>query len=68
LAQRHSPYAELKIFNVPESVEIIGAQWFDSCFDLETVEFDGLSKLKKIGERTFSRCRLHSITIPAFAE
>jgi hypothetical protein len=35
---------------------------------METLEFEGLSRLKKIGERAFSGCNLHSITIPSLTE
>jgi hypothetical protein len=35
---------------------------------METIEFEGSSRLKKIGERAFSGCRLRSITIPVLTE
>jgi hypothetical protein len=59
---------ELKRFNVPESVEILGKYCFGSCREMKRVEFEGSSRLKRIGERAFSGCKLDSITIPALAE
>jgi hypothetical protein len=58
----------LRAFTVPESVEIIGDHCFEDCLDMETIEFEGLSRLKMIGERAFSGCKLHSIIIPALTE
>jgi hypothetical protein len=55
-------------FNIPESVEVIGDRCFESCSGLETVKFEGSSRLKRIGERAFMGSKLHSITIPAMAE
>jgi hypothetical protein len=58
----------LTAFKVPESVEILGDRCFQSCSQMETIEFEGSSRLKKIGERAFDECRLHSILIPAATE
>jgi hypothetical protein len=55
-------------FSVRESVEIIGAHCFDGCSLLDTIEFEGSSRLKMIGEHAFVGCNLHSITIPALIE
>jgi hypothetical protein len=35
---------------------------------METIEFEGPSRLKKIGKWAFSGCPLHSITIPVLTE
>jgi hypothetical protein len=35
---------------------------------METIDFEGSSKLKRIGERAFMGCKLHSFTIPALTE
>jgi hypothetical protein len=59
---------DLKEFKVPESVEILGDSCFEACFDMERIEFEGSSRLKRIGERAFMQCPLHSITIPALTE
>jgi hypothetical protein len=61
-------YEELTAFNVPESVEMLGDRCFVSCSKMETIEFAGASKLKRIGELAFAECQLHSGTIPALAE
>jgi hypothetical protein len=58
----------VKEFNVPESVEILGARCFEGCSNMETIEFEGSSRLKRIGERAFRESDLHSITIPALTE
>jgi hypothetical protein len=55
-------------FNVPESVEILGDRCFAGCSKMETIEFEGRSRLKRIGELAFTLCNLHSITIPALTE
>jgi hypothetical protein len=61
--------AQLRIYEVPESVEIIGDQCFEDCFRMETIEFIGSSRLKRIGDRAFPGCTmLRSITIPALTE
>jgi hypothetical protein len=59
---------ELKGFRVPESVEIIGAHCFRGCSNLERIDFEGSSSLKRICELAFVGCNLHSITIPPLAE
>jgi hypothetical protein len=58
----------LKAFNVPESVEIIGAHCFEDCTNMERIEFEGSARLKRISELAFAGCNLHSITIPASTE
>jgi hypothetical protein len=60
--------AQLNGFNVPESVEILGDRCFESCSKMETIEFEGSSRLRRIGERAFTGCNLHSVTIPVFGE
>jgi hypothetical protein len=59
---------DLKEFNVPESVEIIGDHCLTGCWNMERIDFEGSSRLKRIGELAFSGCNLHSITIPALTE
>jgi hypothetical protein len=59
---------QISRFTVPESVEILGDRCFEDCPKLETIEFDGSSRLKTIGARAFLGCKLHSITIPALTE
>jgi hypothetical protein len=58
----------LATFTVPESVEILGDRCFADCSEMETIEFDGSSRLIRIGQLTFTGCKLHSITIPALTE
>jgi hypothetical protein len=58
----------LEAFNVPESLEILDDRCFEDCSNIETIEFEGPSRLKRIGERAFMGCRLRSITIPALTE
>jgi hypothetical protein len=58
----------LKEFTVPESVEILGDRCFESCSEMQAIKFAGSSRLKRIGERAFMGCSLHSITIPALTE
>jgi hypothetical protein len=60
--------AFLRTFTVPSSVEILGDRCLRECFELETIVFQGLSKLKRIGERAFMNCDLASFTIPASTE
>jgi hypothetical protein len=59
---------ELKGFKVPASVEIIGDRCFEQCSNMERIEFEGSSKLKRISELAFCGCSLHSMTIPALTE
>jgi hypothetical protein len=59
---------ELREFKVPESVEILGDRCFETCLNMETIEFEESSRLRKIGEKAFGSCKLHSITIPALTE
>jgi hypothetical protein len=59
---------KLEAFNVPESVEILGDRCFKDCCKMETITFEGLSRLKRIGEHSFMGCKLHSIVIPAMVE
>jgi hypothetical protein len=58
----------LTAFKVPESVEIIGDRCFNHCSNMERIEFEGSSRLKRISEMAFCGCRLHWITIPALTE
>jgi hypothetical protein len=58
----------LTVFNVPESVEILGDKCFEDCSDMKIIEFERSSRLKRIGERAFVGCKLQSITIPALAQ
>jgi hypothetical protein len=60
--------SSIKAFNVPESVEIIGAHCFEDCSNMERIEFEGSSRLKRISELSFAGCNLHSMTIPALTE
>jgi hypothetical protein len=60
--------SEWTTFRVPESVEVIGDQCFAGCHGMQRIEFEGSSMLKRIGERTFIGCSLHSIIIPALTE
>jgi hypothetical protein len=59
---------KLKSFTVPSSVETIGDRCFEYCSHMATITFEEISRLKRIGERAFFRCRLGSITIPASVE
>jgi hypothetical protein len=61
-------FIQLRAFTVPESIEILGDRCFGNCREMETIEFEGSSQLKRIGERAFAWCKLHSITIPASTE
>jgi hypothetical protein len=58
----------LKAFTVPMSVEIIGDRCFESCPWLEAITFEESSRLRRIGEGAFLKCRLMSIAIPASVE
>jgi hypothetical protein len=59
---------DLTAFKVPESVEILGDHCFENCLNLERIDFEGSSSLKRICELAFHGCNLHSITIPASTE
>lgn len=57
---------ELKSITIPASVETIEEYCFDYCYDLESVTFEGGSKLTSIGDYAFDCCEaLKNITIPA---
>jgi hypothetical protein len=58
----------LTAFNVPESVEVIGDRCFEDCANMERIDFEGSSRLKRISELAFCGCSLGSITIPALTE
>jgi hypothetical protein len=58
----------LEAFTVPSSVVTIGDRCFVSCKSMTKVRFEGLPRLKRIGERAFSDSGLTSITIPASVE
>jgi hypothetical protein len=60
--------SQLTLFNVPESVEILGDHCFEDCSNMERTEFEGSSRLKRISELAFAGCNLHSITIPGLTE
>ena len=60
---------ELKSITIPASVETIEEYCFDYCYDLESVTFEGGSKLTSIGDYAFDCCEaLKNITIPASVE
>jgi hypothetical protein len=50
---------------IAENVSLIGAHAFDSCNDLSEVTFDENSKLSKIGDMSFYKCKnLTEISLP----
>jgi hypothetical protein len=50
--------------DIPQSVEVIGANCFQSCKSLETVEFDDDSKLRHIDPTAFLSSSVHVIMVP----
>lgn len=51
--------------NIPQSIEIIGERAFDSCINLESVNFEKDSILKTIGSNAFYFCAsLKTINVP----
>jgi hypothetical protein len=59
---------ELTALEFPLSLEILGDRWFEGCSKMETIQFKGSSRLKRIGKYGYVACKLHSITIPALTE
>ena len=55
----------LKEINIPQTVEIIGDYAFTYCGKLEKVNWEGKSKLQKIGREAFAVCNIKKLTIPA---
>ena len=51
---------------IPSTTEVIEKSAFECCANLETVTFDGDSKLREIRSSAFSACRrLKNINLPA---
>jgi hypothetical protein len=56
------------IFEIPASVEIIGARCFYECRFLSRVEFERGSVLRILGDEAFYACGITRILIPASVE
>jgi hypothetical protein len=61
------PRAVVRELIVPSSVETLGDRCFENC-EIPAITFQNPSMLRKIGERSFARSALTSITIPASTE
>ena len=58
-------YTSLSTIEIPENVETIGASAFESCYNLQTVDFSKCSKLSSIGTSAFNTCySLNNVVLP----
>ncbi len=55
----------LKEIRIPQTVKSIGECAFTYCKNLEKVNWEGKSKLQKIGREAFAVCNIKKLTIPA---
>ncbi len=55
----------LKEISIPQTVKSIGNCAFTYCKNLEKVNWEGKSKLQKIGREAFAICNIKKMTLPA---
>ena len=55
----------LKQISIPQTVKTIGNYAFTNCDNLENVNWEGKSKVQKIGREAFAVCNIKKLTIPA---
>ncbi len=58
----------LKEISIPQTVKTIGECAFTYCENLEKVNWEGKSKLQKIGREAFAICNIKKLTIPALVK
>jgi serine/threonine protein kinase len=56
--------AAINRIEIPQSVEVIGANCFQSCKSLEIIEFDNDSKLKHVDPSAFASSSVQAIIVP----